>query len=284
MKKIIYLVTGSLLIAVSYNLFFLLYDIVPNGIFGVGALLNYKTGYDPALFLIIANALLIILALFVVSEKQAREYVWAGLLIPIFMFFTHLFTISMTFTELEKIMAVIAGSFLTGLGYSLIYKTGNSVGGIDIIQDIFNNITIYKNKFISYGVEVIILITTYFILDFESMLYSLIVIFVIRYTSTKSKIGVSSNKTFYIITTKQELVKKYIIEELKHDLTEFDTKGGFSNTKGKILMVSIDTKTYYELKEGILFIDPNAFISITDGYEVINKNISINKTHKKHKK
>ena len=55
MKKIINIIIGSLLIAVSFDVFFLSYEIVPNGIFGMAALLNYINGYDPALFVLIVN-------------------------------------------------------------------------------------------------------------------------------------------------------------------------------------------------------------------------------------
>ncbi|MDD4705850.1 MAG: YitT family protein [Bacilli bacterium] len=275
MKKIINIIIGSLLIAVSFDVFFLSYEIVPNGIFGMAALLNYINGYDPALFVLIVNFSLIIIALLTLGPEKSKDYVWAGLLVPIFMFIINFFINYISFDNLEKIMVVIAGGFLTGLGYSLIYKVGHRVGGIDIIQDIFNIITDYKNKYISFVIEVIILILTLIIINLETMLYSLIVIYIIRYLSSKSKIGVSSTKTFFIITNKEAEVKKYILEELNHDLTEFNTKGGYSHNKSKILMVSINNNKYYELKQGILLIDPNAFISITDGYEVINDFSSI---------
>ena len=66
------------------------------------------------------------------------------------------------------------------------------------------------------------------------------------------------------------------MEELKHDITLLEAKGGFTKKQNNILMTVISTKEYYELKEGIKEIDPNAFISITDSYEVLNKNIKIN--------
>ncbi|MDD2409489.1 MAG: YitT family protein [Bacilli bacterium] len=270
MKKIFNIIIGSLLIAVAFNVFFLSYEIVPNGIFGLATLLNYINGYDPALFVLIVNFSLIIIALLTLGPKKSKDYVWAGLLVPIFMFITNFFINYIYFDNLEKIMVVLAGGFLTGLGYSLIYKVGHRVGGIDIIQDIFNIITDYKNKYISFAIEVVILMLTLIIINLESMLYSLIVIYIIRYIGSKSKIGVSSTKTFFIITNKEEKVKKYILEELNHDLTEFNTKGGYSHNKSKILMVSINNNKYYELKQGILLIDSDAFISITDGYEVIN--------------
>ena len=65
------------------------------------------------------------------------------------------------------------------------------------------------------------------------------------------------------------------MEELHHDLTSFDAEGGFSKKKNKVIMTVINTKDYYKVKEGIKLIDPKAFISITDNYEVMNNNISI---------
>ena len=42
-------------------------------------------------------------------------------------------------------------------------------------------------------------------------------------------------------------------------------------------MTVIDTKDYFRLKEGIAIIDPEAFITIIDNYESINKNVTLNK-------
>lgn len=277
MKKYLKIIIGSLLISISFSLFFIPNNIVPNGTYGMSILMNYETGYDPALFLLIVNFMLIVLSLIIQGPVKSKNYVAASLLIPIFIYIINSLSFYTYFVEIEMIMAAIAGAFLTGLGYSFIYKSGESVGGIEIIQDMINNVTKHKNKRLTIIVEIIILILTSLIFDLETMLYSLIVIIIILIMSTKSKIGVSTTKTFFIITNKEKEVKKYILEELKQDLTEFNTKGGFSNTKNKIIMTSVDTTNYYELKEGILLIDPTAFISITDGYEVINKNLTIRK-------
>ncbi len=277
MKKIIKVIIGSLLIALSYNIFFLPYDIVPNGIFGFATLINIKTSYDPALFLSIINFFLIIVSLCTLGNTKPKEYVWPGILIPLFIYLETCFD-HYLILESEKIISVIAGSFITGLGYGIIYKEGKNVGGLDIIQDIVNSVTIYRSHLISYILEGIVVLLTLILFGFESMVYTIIVIVTVRYMTTKSKVGISSSKNFFIITTKVDEVKKYIMEELKNDLTEFTVKGGYSKHKTKILMTVMDTKNYYILKEGILKIDPKAFISITDSFEVINKNRNIVKS------
>ena len=281
MKKALYVVIGCTLIAVAYNLFFLPYDLVSTGIFGLGALLSYEFNYAPALFILLMNGSMIILSLWLLGHQKTKEYVIPGILIPVIIFFTYNITDYITLDYLEPILATIVGATLTGVGYSLLYKEGQTVGGIDIIQDIIHSTKVYRSKTFTYFIEASILLLAALIINIESALYSAIAIVIIRYMATKSKTGMSTSKTFFIITTKEEEVKNYIINELEHDLTEFNVKGGFSNNKSKILMTAIDTKEYYRLKEGLDNIDPKAFISIIDSYEVINKNMTLNKNHAK---
>ena len=94
--------------------------------------------------------------------------------------------------------------------------------------------------------------------------------------TTKARIGISDSKAFYIITNKEKEIKKYLMEELHHDLTLFDAEGGFTKKKNSVIMTVIRTKDYFRVKEGIREIDPKAFISITDNYEVMNRNVKIN--------
>ena len=83
--------------------------------------------------------------------------------------------------ESEKIIAVIAGSFIAGLGYGIIYKEGKNVGGLDIIQDIVNSVAVYRSHLISYFLEGIVVLLTLVFYGFESMVYTIIVIVVVRY-------------------------------------------------------------------------------------------------------
>lgn len=277
MKRYLSVILGCLLIGLSFNFFFLPYDLVPSGVYGFGALINYYYNYDPAYFLLIVNISLLIINACSLGFKATYKYLIPSILVPLIIYFSSPLISLVRFDNIEVILVTIVGGYLTGLGYSLIFKEGFSVGGIDLLQDLFNSVRIYRRKTFTYGVEVVAILLAIYILGLENAIYSLIAIIIIRYMTTKSKVGISSSKTFFIITEKETEIKNYIINDLKHDLTEFNVKGGFSNNKSKILMTAIDTKDYYRLKEGISIIDPKAFISIVDSYEVVNKNVSLKK-------
>ena len=84
----------------------------------------------------------------------------------------------------------------------------------------------------------------------------------------KVLLGISKNKAFYIITTKEDEIKKYIIEILNHTVTTFNVKGGFLSNKRRVLLAVVPTREYYKLTEGIKKIDNEAFFVVTDAYQV----------------
>ena len=102
----------------------------------------------------------------------------------------------------------------------------------------------------------------------NSMLYSIIILYIISLMSDRVVLGTSDNKMFYIVTKKDEEVKEFILKYLNHGVTIFKGKGGYSKNNENVLMAVLPTKDYYRLKEGINEIDKDAFFIVTDSYEV----------------
>lgn len=271
MKRYISIIIGSILIGLSFNLFFAPYNLFPSGIIGLGAIFNSVYHINAAIFIAISNILFLLIILPIAGKKETYKYLLTSLLIPLVIYFTSGIEYYIYFDNVEKIIVAAFGAILSGYGYSLIYQVGASVGGFEIFQDIFNR----RSKVLPNIVELIIIVLAFCLYNLETAIYTSIIIFIIVYMSTKAKLGISSNKTFFIVTNKEEDIKKYLINDLKYDYTEFNVRGGFTNRKSKIIMSVIDTNDYYKLKEGISIIDPDAFISIIDNYETINKNITL---------
>ena len=277
MKKYLNVILGSLIIALTYNIFFLPNNIISTSVFGISEILYNVFPYNPGITILALNILLLLFGLITIGYDKCKKYVLTSFLIPIIIYTSFYFTSKIDVSTIDQIVLVISGAYLTGLGYSLIHKENYHVGGFTILDEVVNNYRTKKNKEIFIIVDILIILITFLAYGFETATYSAIVIFLITYMSTKSKIGISSSKTFFIITTKEKEIKEYLLNELKQDYTEFNVKGGYSNNKNKIIMTVIDTKDYYRLKEGVSLIDQNAFIFIIDNYEAINKNVTISK-------
>ena len=150
----------------------------------------------------------------------------------------------------------------------MVYLSGCSLGGLDIIGVIFNKkfgLTLGTSLFIVNGT---VLVIGTFIFGIEALLISLI----IRYIESKIidtfLTGISDSKILFINTDKIEEITKYIIEEIESGVSEKKVTSGFKKQKNTVLMCVVPTEKYLLLKSQIIQIDNDAFITVMDSYEV----------------
>lgn len=274
-KKYTKILLGCLLISLGLNIFITPSRLIPSGILGLTSMLSYNYGFNNAALLLIINVWTLWLIYMIYDKDRLKQYLIPTLSLPIFIYITSFININLT-NNIEELLIAVSGAFIMGYGYSLMYKEGYKTGSINILEDIYNDFTKKNTRLLSRGFDITLILVIILKFGIEQALYSIIVIVIIRYMTTKARIGISNSKAFYIITTKEKEIKKYLMEELHHDLTAFDAEGGFSKKKNRVIMTVISTKDYFKVKEGIQLIDPKAFISITDNYEVMNNNVKIN--------
>lgn len=277
-KRITKILLGCLLIAVTLNIFYLGTNIIPSGMFGFGIIYNQKFGMNLGLIVLFTNIFFFVLSYLFVNYKSMKKMLLPFIAIPILIFITNPLNQIIDLKEVDKMLISLYGGVLMGLGFRLIYKEGSYASGSDVIMLVTGLINKSKRNIVNYAIDFIWIIFGIFMYGFEGAMYSLISITIMEVLSRRATLGVSDAKIFYIITKCDREVKDYIIKELGYELTIFDVKGGFLKTKNKVLMTVIPTKDYYKLREGVKVIDPNAFISITDSYEVINPNKSLKMT------
>ncbi len=274
MKKIIkYLnvIFGCALIAFAIDFIIIPNNLLTFGINGFATLLYYINGINVGINIFVLNLLGIFLSSLFLDKKIIKEYLLPSLLIPIFVYLFSFFTSFYVIELPETLLVIIVVGFITGFGYSFIYKQGLSASVVFLLEEMFGKVTKFHSKIYSWLLDVILLAISLFILGYQITLYSTVIIFISKYMITKTRFGINDSKMFYIITSKEKEVRHYIIHDLKYELTVLDVKGGFTKKKNQILLTVIDTKDYFKLKEGIKIIDQNAFIAICDTYDVVNR-------------
>ena len=276
-KRYLKLILGSFIIGATLNLFFKSFSLVPNGIFGFGIIYSIKTSMTLATTIILMNIFFLLLGYLTISKSIIKKALIPSFLVPLFILITNNISNIIDISSADLLLIAIFGGVLIGLGNRFIYQENRLVGANDIIEELGKAIVGPNGKIINYIIDTILVFFIIINFGINSALYAIISIFIIELMGKRSTIGISQAKVFYIITKKERAVKKFIMEELHYDITIFDVKGGFSKNKNKVIMSAIQTKDYYKLREGIKKIDPEAFITITDSYEVINDNVAINK-------
>lgn len=274
MKKIIkylYILFGCALIAFAIDFIVIPNNLLTFGINGIATMLYYLNGVNVGINILFLNLCGILLSSLILDKEIIKEYLFPSIMIPIFVYLFSFISSSFVILLPEMLLVIIVAGFLTGFGYSLIYKQGLSASVVYLVEEMIGKLTKFHSKIYSWIFDVIILIVSIFLFGYQVTLYSMIIIFISKYMITKTRFGINDSKMFYVITNKASDVKHYIIHDLKYELTVLDVKGGFSKKKNQIFLTIIDTKDYYKLKEGIRIIDPNAFIAICDTYDVVNR-------------
>ena len=272
-------VLGLLITAVAYNLFFVRTGLMIGGAGGIAIL--FKNKIDPSLTILVISIIGLIIGAIFLGKDFALNSVAGAILFPLFVKVTA--DITLMIPEDDMMLVAICGAVLTGIGNGLTAKTGFSSGGIDAIIHVF-----HRRKHISQGtlyalINGIIIVIGGFTLGYRVVLYAIVQLYIISLITDKVMLGISSNKTFFIVTDHIDEVKKYICEYLSRGVTILDAKGGYSKEDQEVIMAVIPTIEYFKAREGILAIDPYAFITICDSYQVYGE-YSDEKNIKKKKK
>ena len=260
-------VAGVLCVAIAFNLFILPTKIV-YGMNGIGVICNSIWGVDSSIVILCGNILLLLLSCLLLGVDKTKNSVLGSLCVPIFIKLTAFLPAYMSIPMDDPLLMTLFGAAMTGFGLGLVFKSGFTTGGTDILNQIVS-----KYAHMSIGSSMIftdglIILAGIFAFGWIQLMYSVISLYIISIMTDKVILGISNSKTFYIITEHETAVKKFIMQHLSHGVTVLDGRGGVTGNHQKVIMCIIPTKEYFIAKEGIHSIDPNAFFLVTDAYEV----------------
>ena len=263
-------VFGIFLLAMCYHLFLLPNEFITGGTNGLAIIFNKLFNIDPTVFLYISRIVLLIISFICLGYKKTLPTVLGSLLYPIMVTITEPIALALLkyINTSQVLISVVITGFLYGASSALIYKSGFTTGGGDVIMELIKKYAKVSTSVANFSYSFIILLMGAFVFGFESFIYSIIILLISNHFIDKITLGVSLSKVFFIYTNKLSEVKKVITEEYDSGVTILQSKQEFLHKKGEILMVAVSNLDCYRLRNIILELDPNAFFVINDCYEV----------------
>ncbi|MBP9521173.1 MAG: YitT family protein [Enterococcus sp.] len=271
LKETLYVTLGAFILAISVNLIFLPNQIVAGGASGLSIVLNELFGWNVALTLYAINIPLLILCFLLLGKDVGFKTIYGSLINPFFIAITG----SLPPLTNNIFLATLYGGVLTGIGLGLVFRGNASTGGSAIISQIVN-----KYFKISLGVSVFVvdgfvIATALFVFTKDTVLFSLISLFIIGRVIDRVQVGVLRSKNLFIISDKYEAIHQIFIKELDKGVTLLPIEGGYTQKQGKIIMTVIPEKEFMAIKEAILAIDETAFFVALDASEVNGRGFSV---------
>jgi uncharacterized membrane-anchored protein YitT (DUF2179 family) len=173
--------------------------------------------------------------------------------------------------KLEPLLAALYGGVVTGFGLGLVFMSGTSTGGSDIV------VRLVKLKAKNTNIGVIAMAFDVFVValtglvfnNIENALYTGITAFLCSKVIDMVVYGFDNTKTAMIITKEYEKVAYAIGKELGRGATYLYSQGTYSLTEGKVVLVAVYPSQVAELKELVVGIDPKAFIILQEAHQVL---------------
>lgn len=269
-KRLLVAIIAIFVLALNYNVFLVHNNLVVGGTSGLAIIVSKYSKIAPSMFILSFNIILIILSFIFLGKEQTKRTIFGSILYPILIEVTlPLANKMIPYINFDNIIITI---LVTGLLYGtctgMIYKTGYTTGGADILVQIVNKYFHIPTGKASFFINIVIISLGGVAFGIAKVMYAIIIIVINTSLVDKILIGISDSKMFFVYTKKEKEVAGFIINQINAGYTVLTTEGGYTKTKRKMIMCVVPTKDYFLFKESVLAIDPEAFFVINDCYEV----------------
>ena len=264
------IVLGSALYAFGFQYFLFPNDVVASGVVGISTIINYLTGFPVGIMTIIINV-----PLFLISWRQfgLRFIISSGTAMLVSSLLMDGLAMMNFAATHDPLLAAVYGGVIRGLGLGIIYSTGATAGGTDIIAKFLRRKYQYIN-FSTFLLAMDVVIFLAFALLFgklDSAMYSAICMFIASQVIDLVLYGAVNSKVCYVITDERAKVKDAIVEWPHRGVTYIHGEGAWSGQQKNIILCVIKRSQIVELKKLIRGIDESAFMIVSDSREVFSK-------------
>lgn len=269
--KILYIIIGCIICALSYAVFLIPHQIVPGGVTGIAMLLHFLYHTPVGLAAIILNIPLFIIAIRILGVSYGIKSVIAIFITNLLIDFL-VYTIKIPTPTNNTVLAALYGGLLLGAGLGLVFRGGASTGGTDIVGQILT-------RFTNLSVGMWIMIVDFVVItlagvttgSFELALLGYLALFLSSKVIDLVLEGMDYARAAFIISTKQDKIINGIYDKMRRGVTVLDGYSPYTKEKRPVIMCVITKKETHIFKSLIKDIDDNAFVILTDVFEVLGQ-------------
>lgn len=268
-KDISLLLAGAVILSIGIHAFIVPANIAPGGASGAALLVNYLTGLPVGAVTMVINVPLLLLAWFYLSRRFAVTTAIASALCSAVLDLV-IVPICPVYSG-DRLLCSLYGGILSGAGMALIFLTGTTTGGTDIIGYLLQkkkpHISIGRALMLVDGVILAVSIPVFG--NIEAALFGLISLYAQTKVLDSIIYGGAKGSMATIITEKAEPISLRIISELDRTATLLPAVGAYSGKATGVLLCTVRLSQFSKLKRIVHEEDPDAFVVATETSEVL---------------
>ena len=290
LKSFIFINVGLIGLALSFSFFLSPFDLVTGGIGGIAInILNILERFGIVIdasnrtivesgIMMGVNLLLLFISLFFIGKEFFFKTLYCTVAYPIYSFLFGELARIVKFTELLPVennniggmlIIVLFSALLSGVSIGIAIKYGASTGGIDIVEQVmfkYFNVPYSTTLFVCDGITIII--ASILSMNLLPICYGAIYVWLMGKLIDSVVFGGFRSYSVSIITSKPDIIKAYILENINRGLTIVEAVGGYTGNDLKMIICVMTSSEVSEIRGNMKSLDENAFMYITQTSEV----------------
>lgn len=284
---------GLVIFCLAWTSFLIPNGLASGGLTGLCTILQYGTGIPIGWTYPVINAMLLILAFFVLGKSFGFKTIYVIAMSSVLLEILPKFPMLEVTDIPDKLMVAIVGATMESIGIGLVLLRGGSTGGTDIIAMIINKYWPISPGKVYLYTDVFIIASLLFVpgKGIVDVIYAYVVMLGFSFGIDYVLLGNKSSVQILVFSSKFKEIADHMINNIHRGVTALQSIGWYSQKESKVLLIISRKHQMNEVIEEIKQIDKNAFISIStansvygEGFEELKTGIDIKKFKKSESK
>lgn len=274
-RDVIGIIVGTAIFSFGFVHFNMQNGLGEGGFSGITLILYFTLNWDPAIMNIILNIPMFILGWRLLGRKEFFYSIIGILSVSIFLRIFQVYQFPLDLQDDLLLASLFAGVFV-GIGLGIIFRCGGTTGGVDIIARLVNKYVGWSMGKTMFLFDTFVILASWAtFLSSNTMMYTLVAVFVGAKVIDVVQEGAYSAKGAFIISNKPDEIAKYISEKMDRGITVFHAYGYYTKQSKDVLYCIVSRNEIVQLKSIIRKFDPEAFVSIIDVKDVTGEGFRI---------
>lgn len=266
-----WLIAGSVLSALAYDLFLIPHSIVPGGAGGVAMVLNRLVHLPVGATVIVLNVPLFLLGVWKLGRTYGAKSV-LGMALSSLLIDFFAYVVPLRPATDNPVLASIFGGLTLGVGLGLVFRGGGSTGGSDIVGMVLNRTTNLSTGTAILLIDALVISAAGVAFhSFELALYGYLNLYLSTRAIDLVLEGLSYTRALFVVSDRPEAIAAAVTQQLNRGATVLAATGAFSGIERGLVFSVMSRREIVRARDIIRETDPGAFVVITDVYEVLGE-------------
>lgn len=272
-KNIYLVILGTLCTSAGVGLFLTPNKIVNGGVSGIGTILYNVFQIPMGATYVVLNLLFLLLGLRILGKTFVLKTIMGAGLLSVFV---EVFTYLPPLTD-NILIATVFGGVLYGLGLGIVFSSGATTGGTDILGRLLQ----YKFSSLPIGrlmllIDGIVVLSSAFVFDDSDLVFfGFMAMCISTYVLDTVIRKLNVSKIAFVITAEGKAIAKRIVTSSRRGVTLLHAVGAYTDTDKNVLFCAMKEGEIEEFQKKVLEIDPTAFVVFAESQQILGNGFYI---------